>query len=131
MNGFGYKIMVQQISSGSNPLECYVYIDNDPNAPTSATTMREKPYVKQVFVGADNSARRLKGGTMCYKPFGVTKMHYYNDDYYSALFSANPTRQAYLHVCFLAGDSTPTVSWIIGLKYYVTLYDQKEFSAGE
>lgn len=131
VNGFGYKIMLQQISSGSNPVEVYMYIDNDTAAPASANTLREKPYVKQLLLGADNTARRMKGGLMCYRPFGISKMHYYNDDYYSALFSASPQRQAYLHVCYLAPDSTPTITAITQLRYYVTIYDQKEFAAGE
>lgn len=129
VNGFGYKFNFQEISSGSNPVEIFIYIDNQSAAPVDARTMRQKPYVKQLLLGADNTVRTIKGGTMAYRPFGVTKMHYYNDDYYSALFTASPTRQAYLHVCYLAADSTPTVICNTSIRYYVTLYDQNEFPA--
>lgn len=129
VNGFGYKFTFQEISSGSNPVEIYVYIDNQAAAPVNVNTLREKAYVKQLLLGADNTVRTIKSGLMCYRPFGVTKMHYYNDDYYSALFTASPTRQAYLHVCYYAFDSTPTVICNTSLRYYVTLYDQNEFPA--
>lgn len=106
VDSFTVSVSLAMVSTGSRSVRCYIWGDDKATCATEAEALK-RPYVKARMLPADNSIIRMRMKVRPWTLMGITKQHYFNDDYYSASTAGSPSKLCYVHVAF-AADVAPS-----------------------
>lgn len=115
---FRVSMQFSQISVGSNPIRLYMWADDKATC-TDENEALARPFVKARIIPADNSSIRMSMIVRPWTVLGITRQHYYNDDYYSASTASQPSKLAYFHYAYVCPSGNPN---ILKLERFAQLY---------
>lgn len=121
---FRISFLMSQVSAASNPIRFYVWADDKATCTTEAEALT-RPFVKARIIPADNSTIRVSMVVRPWTVLGITKQHYYDDDYYSSSVASQPAKLAYLHYGYTC-TGTPTITKLERIAQLYKFYNRTE-----
>lgn len=123
---FGVKYSIHaKNASGSELTQCYVKHNSSSATETNFNTLRETAEGKgRVFDSSTGRPVVLRGYMPVYKPYGISKKEFCENDDFISVMGANPNKMSYIQMYAHTVGGTITVTAQCDLIYYVEFFDR-------